>query len=503
MKINNIFKSNVLVVIAVLSLVSNFATAETLTIVHFNDLDRMNEDDGRGGVARLATVINNERAKHKNVIVTFGGDTISPSLMSGLDKGAHMIALLNQLDLTAMVMGNHEYDFGPDVARQRISEANFVILGANNINPEGKIIDGALPSMIVDVADYRIGILGLTTVGTLVKSNPGNINFTDPVASAEVEAENLREQGADLIIALAHTDIGEDADLIAAQNVDLLLSGDDHFLRTEYNGGFLYAESGEQAEWVTVIDVDLDRIQKDDDTLEFVWSAAYRVVDTAHIEPDPTLAAAVANYNEQLNEELNIELGKTTTMMDTRRATIRGTEASFGNLVADAIRKATGADLAAVNGGGIRADRIYDPGTTLTRRDIVSELPFGNTTVVLEITGQDFVEVLENGFSQIEKVAGRFLHISGASAAYNPALEPGQRVIDVMVDGAPIELQKTYSFAVNNYVAGGGDGYSMLVDKKRIIDENAAVLMTVQIFDYIQSKGEVSPMVEGRLVATE
>lgn len=476
--------------------------AESVTIVHFNDLDRMHEDDGRGGVARLASVINTERAKGGNVLVTFGGDTISPSLMSGLDEGAHMIELLNQLDLTAMVLGNHEYDFGPDVARQRISEAEFPILGANNIGPDGMVIAGALPSMIVDVGDFKIGIMGLTTVGTLIKSSPGNIGFADPVETAASEAESLRASGADLVVALAHTDVGEDAELMANRDVDMLLSGDDHLLRTEFDGGFLFAESGEQAEWVTIIDLMLDRVPKDDST-EFVWGAEYRIVDTAMVDPDPELESAVAAFEAQLSEELNIELGTTATAMDTRRPTIRFREAAFGNLVADAIREATGADLAAANGGGIRADRLYEPGTVLSRRDIVSELPFGNSTVVLEITGQDFLAVLENGLSQIEKGAGRFLHVSGAMVRYDASREPGQRVVDVMVNGNPIDQDAIYSFAINDYVANGGDGYSMLKDKRRIVDENAAVLMTVQLFDYIESRGEISPIVDGRLVAVE
>ena len=107
---------------------NSFAEPVEMTIVHFNDLDRMEESGGQGGVARLAAVIKSERANSDNVLVTFAGDTISPSLMSGFDKGAHMIELLNRLDLTAMAIGNHEYDFGPDVAKQRFAEANFPIL---------------------------------------------------------------------------------------------------------------------------------------------------------------------------------------------------------------------------------------------------------------------------------------------------------------------------------------------------------------------------------------
>ncbi len=474
--------------------------SETVTILHFNDLDRMDEDDGRGGAARLASVIAHERAQGGHVLVTFGGDTISPSLMSGLDEGAHMIELLNALDLTAMAVGNHEYDFGPDVARQRISEAEFPVLSANSIQPDGTILTGALPSIMKEAGDFKIGILGVTTAGTLTKSSPGDVMILDAVDAAAREAADLREAGADLVIALAHTDLEEDHALSAERDVDLLLSGDDHLLRAEFDGGFLFAESGEQAEWVTIIDLTLDRVP-DDGEMEFVWSAEYRIVDTARFDPDPEIAAMVASFAERLDDELNVMLGTALTELDTRRATVRGGESAFGNLAADAIREATDADLAMVNGGGIRADRIYKAGSALTRRDIVSELPFGNSTVVLEITGQDFIDILENGFSEMEKGAGRFPHISGARVRYDPSRDPGSRVLEVSIGADPIDPAARFTFAVNDYVAGGGDGYAMLKDKPRIVDENAAVLMTVQLFDYISSRGAVSPMVDGRMIS--
>ena len=131
-----------------------------------------------------------------------------------------------------MALGNHEFDFGPDVTKQRIAEAEFPILGANNHDPDGNIIDGAEPSIMVEVGDFSIGILGLTTVGTMVKSSPGEFTFSNAADTAGEVAAELREAGADLVIALAHTDIGEDAELLARQDVDLLLSGDDHRLQT-------------------------------------------------------------------------------------------------------------------------------------------------------------------------------------------------------------------------------------------------------------------------------
>ncbi len=477
---------------------ATIAEATKLTIIHFNDLDQMGGDNGRGGVAKLAAIIAEERQKNENVLVTFGGDTISPSLMSALDKGAHMIELLNRLDLTAMALGNHEFDFGPEIAKQRIAEATFPILSANNADPNGNIIDGALKTMTVEVNDYQIGIIGLTTVGTLVKSSPGEFTFLDPVEVAAAEGDRLREGGADLIIALAHTDVSEDQALVSAEVVDILLSGDDHSKIVEYSNGTLYVESGEQAELVTILDVFLDQVE-DDGKMEFVWSYDVRIVDSIRYEADETLAAKVASFEAQLDEELAVELGTTLTALDSRRDTIRAKEAAIGNLFADAIRANTKSDISLVNGGGIRGNKIYDAGTVLTRRDIQSELPFGNKVVVLEVTGQVIIDALENGYSKIEDASGRFPHLSGLEVVVDQTAEPGNRLVSVTHNGQSLDPNATFRFAVNNYVAGGGDGYSMFPSQKVIIDENAGVLDSVHVFNYITEKGSIDPQVEGRI----
>ena len=207
---------------------------DTLTIVHVNDLDRMEGDGDAGGVARLATVIADVRAQDGTVVATSGGDSISPSLLSSFDEGAHMIALLNMVGLDAMALGNHEFDFGPDVTRARISEADFTILSNNALEPDGTLLDGVEENMMVQVGDHTVGFFGLTTAGTAIKSSPGNVTFEDPVNVAATTAAALRAAGADVVIALTHTDRPEDEQLYAAADVDVILSGDDHDLAIWY-----------------------------------------------------------------------------------------------------------------------------------------------------------------------------------------------------------------------------------------------------------------------------
>ena len=494
--------AGVALVAVVLGASLGFAAPVELTIVHFNDLDRMEERDGQGGVARLAAVVRAERARRSHVLVTFAGDAISPSLMSSIDKGAHMIDLLNRIGLTAMAIGNHEYDFGPDVAKRRFSEATFPILGANNVDADGGIVDGAVASIMVDAGRFKVGIFGLTTLGTAVKSSPGRVTFAPVLETAAAQAAALRSAGAHLVIALAHTDVAEDDALLRQGAVDLLLSGDDHRVRLDYDGMVLFAESGQQADWVTVIDLSLDEVEARGKK-RFVWTPAFRAVHTGRVTPDPGLAEAVRAYRARLSRELDVEIGVTETELDSRRAMVRTRETAIGNLVADAMRLAVGADVALTNGGGIRANRVYPPGTRLTRRDILSELPFGNKTVLLELTGEDLRAALEHGFGGIEKNSGRFPQVSGLKVVYDPRRPPGARVIEVRHEGAALDPDGRYTLATNDFMARGGDGYLVFAGKKPLIEARAGTLMASQVIDHILARRTVAPRPEGRLRVLE
>jgi 2',3'-cyclic-nucleotide 2'-phosphodiesterase (5'-nucleotidase family) len=204
-------------------------------------------------------------------------------------------------------------------------------------------------------------------------------------------------------------------------------------------------------------------------------------------------------YVDKLSEELKVEIGVTTTPLDSRRATVRGGEAAIGNLIADALRASVAADVAITNGGGIRADRQYDAGTKLTRGDVFAELPFGNKVVKLQVTGKDIVAALENGLSQVEEGAGRFPQVSGLTVKADLRRPPGSRVFSVAVNGAPIEEGKTYTLATNDFMAAGGDGYTVFKSGKPLINAVDAKLMASAVIDYIEAKKEIAPKVEGRI----
>jgi 5'-nucleotidase/UDP-sugar diphosphatase len=201
-----------------------------------------------------------------------------------------------------------------------------------------------------------------------------------------------------------------------------------------------------------------------------------------------------------LDKELSVELGSTAIELDSRKASVRGMETAMGNLVADAMRQAVGADVAITNGGGIRGDKLYPAGSKLTRKDILAELPFGNKTLMLDLTGAQIKEALENGVSKIEEGAGRFPQVSGLSFTVDKAKPAGERISELMVNGAPIDPAATYKVATNDFMARGGDGYTAFKAGKLLVNAESAKLMANDVMVMVREAGEVKGGGEPRIV---
>jgi 5'-nucleotidase / UDP-sugar diphosphatase len=309
----------------------------------------------------------------------------------------------------------------------------------------------------------------------------------------------LRSAGADLVVIVCHTGFGDDLLLARESGADLVLTGHDHDLRVIYDGAVGMSESASQADYVMAVELTVDRVKKNDRE-QVVWRPTYRTIDTGKVTPDPDAAALVQTYEERLSKELDIVIGTTETGLDSRRAAVREHEAAIGNLITDAMREAVGAQVAMINGGGIRANREYPAGTKLTRRDIQSELPFGNKTVMLELKGSDILAALENGFSQAGEGAGRFPQVSGLTVRFDPARPAGSRVVEVRIAGQPLDPAATYTLATNDYMARGGDNYTALKAARSLIDPAAARLIASQVIEYVAARGTVAAKVEGRIV---
>lgn len=479
------------------------AAPARLVILHVNDWDRIEAVDGAGGAARIAAVIKAEKARAAEagatVVVTFGGDMISPSLLSGIDKGASMIEMANAVGIDFAVLGNHEFDFGPEVLQARVGESAFRWLSGNTSKKGLPNFPGVADATLVDVGGYKVGLLGLTTPDTVNVSSPGpDVTFEPYAVAGPRIAKVLKDQGADVVIALSHEDYNGDLALMrSAPAIDLVLGGHDHLALALYDGKHAVFKAGSQGTFVGRLALTIDRTDGRNGP-RVTWTPDFALIHTAAVTPDSEIQAKVDGYMAKLDSELSQAIGTTTVELDSRRATVRGGEAAIGNLIADAMRDATGADAVIVNGGGIRGDTTYPAGSTLMRRSVLAELPFGNRTIKLELKGADILAALENGVSKVEEGSGRFPQVSGIRFAYSAARPAGTRVHDVTVDGKPLDPAATYTLATNDFMARGGDGYTMFTAGRPLIDERSSRLIASQVIDYVAARRAVSPAVEGR-----
>ena len=438
----------------------------SLTLVHVNDWDQMAGIKGAGGAAKIAAVVAEERARAEAegglAVVTFGGDMISPSVLSGIDKGAHMIDLANAVGIDVAVLGNHEFDFGPDVLQERLAESETAWLAAN-VSVAGGGFPGAAATTVVERDGYRIGFLGLVTPETPVISSPGpDVTFAPAADAGAALAEALEAEGADIVIALTHQGLGADLELLrAVSKIDVVLGGHDHLLVANYDGRQAVMKAGSQGRHVGVLTLTIDRVEGRGGVPKVVWTPEFRLRSTAVIEGDAALAAKVRDYQARLDETLDVVIGETATELDTRGFLSGAGETAFGNLLTDAMRQTTGSDIALSNGGGIRGDTVYPPGTRLTRKTVLTELPFGNKTVVLRLAGTQVREALENGVSRAAHPSGRFPQVSGLAFSFDARRPPGARVTSVTVGGAAMEDGRTYTLATNDFLARGGDDYTV------------------------------------------
>ena len=213
---------------------SALAEKVNVTFITVGDIEDI-AGNKRGGMARLASVVKDEKEKNENAVYILAGDFISPSLIATFDQGEHMIDLLNMNPPDILVPGNHEFDFGQKVFETRMKDAESTKL-ATNARLNGKKLEGFYDTKILEFNGVKIGFFGLITDTTPDISQPENIKFLDPVETAKKISEKLKEQGVDMVVVATHTSTNVDFELLYQEGIDLVISGHDHVLHTFYDG---------------------------------------------------------------------------------------------------------------------------------------------------------------------------------------------------------------------------------------------------------------------------
>ncbi|MFZ1774954.1 MAG: 5'-nucleotidase C-terminal domain-containing protein [Rhizobiaceae bacterium] len=499
MKLPNAFKK-FLAASAALCLLGAPAMAETvkITLLGVGDVYKFDGGKVRGGVSRLNAVARAEKAANPNTLYLFNGDLLSPSLLSGLDKGENMITLTNVVPFDLAVPGNHEFDFGPENFAEKLKASKYPWAAVNITKADGTPVEGIGGVMLKEIGGVKLALIPVAADTSPQSSSTGDLKFGPTAQSAIDAAKAARKDGAEIVIGVVQAPHSDDQAMFASKAFDVILSGDDHDLVVQYNGITAYVDTSSDANYLVPIDLSVD-VQEKDGKRTVKWSPNFRFIDTATVTADPETEVLVEGFKKELDNELNVVIGKTAGPLDSRRDVVRRQEAAIGNLIADAMKKAVSADLAITNGGGIRAEKEYAAGTEITRKDILTELPFGNVTVLTEVTGKQIRDALENGFSKIEDGNGRFPHVSGLKVVADTKKPAGSRLVSVEANGAALDDAAKYKLATNDFMLGGGDGYTALGGGNVIIDARAGKLMANDVMVFIKDAGSVDAKVEGRI----
>jgi len=442
-----------------LSLCSAEKTRE-IRLYHFNDFHGqvapLQGKDGAetAGLARLAGLwqLQKEEARTAGAapLLVFSGDVFTGTAFSTLFQGEPEFAALSQMGLTAMTTGNHEWDFGAGVLTARARGARFPLLLTNveSLDPSHAFWK---PSLTVETEGMRIGILGVTTQDTPVTTAPGNtqgFRFTDPV---EAVARVLQAQKGtwDAVILLSHC--GFEVDRAIARRcpgITVIVGGHDHKVleAPSFENGVAIVQAGDRGRFLGEV------------KLRFITGQRPSVegrllpVDSRATVSAP-VAALLRPWMEREEKALGAPLATLPVALEGDRQLLRTSEAPLGNFVADAMRAHTGAEVALVNAGALRAGL---PAGEVTGRDLYACVPFFDSVGTVVLKGSQVQSILNRCAAlPVVDPSGGFLQVSGIQAIYTDG-----KATAISVGGKPLEPEREYTVACTHFLMGGGDGHT-------------------------------------------
>ncbi|MCF8020955.1 MAG: 5'-nucleotidase C-terminal domain-containing protein [Vallitaleaceae bacterium] len=492
-------------IILTLSLLFSFAVPINaaghveITVFHVNDVHSRVAEYNNFGFAKIATVVNEARTAGDHVLLLDAGDSFHGQTFATISKGASIARLMNLMKFDALTTGNHDFNYGQARLLELQAETNFPLLAANVIKADNSML---LDDYVIkEFEGVKVAIFGLATPETTYKTHPDNVEgltFEDPTVTAQRMVDLLTPM-ADIIVCLGH--IGNqgmytsEAIATAVDGIDLFVDAHSHSIYGEGSGmvvnDTLIVQTNDYAK-------NLGKV-----TLSYmdgtVTSSATLLTteDAASIVPNPDVLALMETVDAENEVITSAVVGTTTIDLQGERSFVRTGETNLGNLIAEAMLDASGADLAITNGGGIRASI---PTGDITQGDIISVLPFGNYVITKSVMGSDIRSILEVGISDYPTEKGAFPHIAGMTIKFDSNLPVGSKLTEVMIGDELLDDTKTYVLATNDFLGAGGDEYTALANYP-ILGEFAA--LDEVLVSYMKENGTEKATVTGRIAAVE
>lgn len=471
---------------------------ETVELIYSSGMAEIADLDSVTGLSRLQSLLKAHKQKAPGqVFFLHGGSAFAPAILSSMDKGAHMVSLLNSLNPDVLVIGRSDFTHGEDELTLRSMEARFPLVVSNIYDPITRgNIEGIRESQILTSSTgTKIGVMGFVDPEFIVDYMPARVTYMDSVQTLRNGGEKLRQLGADFILLLADFKIAKLSLLLEDLSIDLAI------LRSPDNGvvQLISREGVKSIDRGKISPLSLSLNFNKHNRGQFILQS--KLLDIHKYPADPKLTGSISSYLSSLREILAGVVGHTATRIDTRRISVRTMENGFANFIADVIRKFYKADISLINGGCIRGNREYPANTPITRGDIWRELPFNNRIVRIQVSGSQLRDAIENGLSRIEDMKGRFPHVSGIEVNWDPSAPPGRRVVSIRVNHNQMEPNRLYLLATTDYLAKGGDGYESLVKGIHMVKEGGGLPLWEYVKNEINREHTIFPRVEGRMKA--
>ncbi|WP_082797464.1 bifunctional 2',3'-cyclic-nucleotide 2'-phosphodiesterase/3'-nucleotidase [Neobacillus drentensis] len=477
-----------------------------------------------GGIEYLAAYLKQREATNPaNTLMLQAGDLVGASRpVSALLQDEPTIRFMNEIGMDIGTIGNHEFDEGVAEMKRLIyggahpkTEAKYgAFEGANfdyivaNVEDEktGELI--LPPYAIKEVDGVKIGFIGVVTTETptiVTASGVAGVKFTDEVEAVNKYTAVLKEKGVKSIVVLAHdpgtsasngdNPTGKVVDMAKAidDEVDVIYGAHDHKYLNSTVDGKLLVQSYSYGTAFSDVDLTIDPVTKDIVTKKAEVASTFK----DSITPDAKIKAELDKYQADIAPQTSEVVGVTTAPIS--RAQNKSGEAPMGNLIADSMRAKTGTQFAFMNIGGVR-DEIKKAGD-VTWGDLFAVQPFGNDVVSLKITG-DQVRTLINQQFQADRY--RIMQISGLSYTWSDKLPLGQKVVDIFLpDGSKIDPVAEYSVSVNNFMADGGDGFTILKEGKERTTWTTDLEALVDYVNTFKGQSPITAEIEGRIKQEE
>ncbi|MGA2401132.1 MAG: bifunctional UDP-sugar hydrolase/5'-nucleotidase [Syntrophobacteraceae bacterium] len=471
-----------------------------LTILHVNDTHGhiipspdKSVDSGRpvGGAEYLAKMVERERAANpRGTILLSAGDMFQGTPVSNLFHGKPVIEIMNYLHYDAMALGNHEFDWGQDVLQSIISSASFPVVSANVFERGHRRIRGVRPYVMLKRKGLRIAVIGMTTPDTYYTSKAGNLTgltFVPPEKVLPAIIRRVRAQGASIIIALTHDGLDSDRELARkVKGIDIIVGGHSHTVIMDpvIESGTVIVQAGSNGVYLGVLNITFDRGKKK--ILSYTRKDELRLVSPASgAQLDPNVAGIVDKYEAQVQTEFSKVIG--TAAADLTRDSTG--ESDLGDVVTDAMREASDAQIAFQNGGGIRADIPKGP---ITLEAVFTALPFEDDLVSMDLTGEQIMELLEKSV-----LSENMLQVSGMQIVYDLSKPAGEKAVSVKVAGKPVEPRTTYKVVTNDFLASGGNQFNIFKKGRNI---SVGPPQRDAVADYIRKNSPINVRVRNRII---